>query len=354
MNFNSQETRYIRIKQILTLFYQLTKTHLAFIDASLHLVTNDGVFLDTGKVTTFFHQKNLSLFFPLITNGQFNGVFVTNKNNVPVNTTSLHQDALENIAGNVLNAYYQEISVLSPLTKEELMNGRRLLNLIISGSTTETGNPTNKLKHSQDVSTSKGINDIDIALSYIDQNINQKLTLDTVAKNSYLSPAYLSRLFKEHFKINFSNYIRIRKIALAQIQLISTDHPISDISNTTAFARANYFNKVFKETTSLTPLQFRKRYSGAQKIYTINRDLEWNDNISVYAASQHYFQKEGITLKEKNINGRPCIVAIDGLSSLSNTKGWIYLVDGVQPQIFPSETYVKNKSVIQWIYVTLS
>ncbi|MFC6259544.1 helix-turn-helix domain-containing protein [Levilactobacillus fujinensis] len=354
MNFNSQETRYIRIKQILTLFYQLTKTHLTFIDASLHLVTSDGLLIDPDKVNAFFHKKNLSFFFPLITNGQFNGLFITNKNSIPVNTTSLHQDALENIATSVLNAYYQEITILSPLTKEELTKGSQLFSLLISGAVNEVESVTHTFKPAPTPSNNKGRNDIDIALSYIDQNIDQKLTLVTVAKNSYLSPAYLSRLFKEHFKINFSNYIRIRKIALAQTQLISTDQPINDVSKTIGFARANYFNKVFKETTSLTPLQFRKRYSGAQKIYTINRDLAWNDNISVYAASQHYFQKKGIVLREKNINGRPCIVAIDGLSSLNNTKGWIYLVDGVQPQIFPSETYVKDKSVIQWIYVTLS
>ena len=97
MNFTSQETHYIRIKRILSLFFQLTKTHLSFIDSTLHLVTSDGLFLDSKKVDTFFYKKSPSLFFPLITNDQFNGMFIASKNNIPVSDTSLHQDALQNI-----------------------------------------------------------------------------------------------------------------------------------------------------------------------------------------------------------------------------------------------------------------
>lgn len=353
MNFTSQETHYIRIKRILSLFFQLTKTHLSFIDSTLHLVTSDGLFLDSKKVDTFFYKKSPSLFFPLITNDQFNGMFIASKNNIPVSATSLHQDALQNISTSVLDAYYQKIAILSPLTKKDLEKGGQLLNLLTSGFSARIDPDVHKFKPSIDLDGNEGINNIDIALSYIEQNIDQKLTLVNVSKNSYLSPAYLSRLFKEYFKINFSNYIRTRKIALAQKQLISTDEPIDKISKSIGFARANYFNKVFKETTNLTPLQFRKRYNGAKKVYTIPRELEWNENLSVYAVSHHFFQKQGVILKEQSINGYPCIMSIDGLSSLNNANCWIYLIDGVQPQILPSETYVKDRSVIQWIYVNI-
>ena len=354
MNFNSQSSHAIQIKRILSLFYQLTKARIAFIDTTLQLVTNDGIFPNSSKVKALFHKRSFSLFFPLITNNQFNGLFIANKNSIPINAMPLHRAALDNISVSILKPYYQEISVLSPLTKEELTKGNQLFGLVASGFGAKSEADLQALSTSNATNPSKSINDIDIALAYIDANIDQKLTLDTVSQNSYLSPAYLSRLFKEHFKINFSNYIRIRKIALAQQRLVSTDYSINQISKAIGFARSNYFNKVFKETTHLTPLQFRKRYESAQKIYTIHRGMDWNDNISVYAASQHFFQKKSIPLVEQSVNGYPCIMAIDGLSSLSNTDGWIYLVDGVQPQLFPSETYVQDKSVIQWIYISLS
>jgi len=358
MNFNSQETRYIQIKRILSLFHQLTKTYLSFIDIDLHLVTSDGIYSNSKEVNTFFDKKSASLFLPIITNDQFYGVFIADKNNISLNTVSLYQQALEKISNSVLNTYYQKVTILSPLTKGELNKGNQLLSLIVLGSLnknkSENEGKSENPQLSESVNFNKKINDIDVALSYIDKNINQKLTLATVSKNSYLSPTYLSRLFKEHFKINFSTYIRIKKITQAQKQLISTDQPIHKLSKEIGFARANYFNKVFKETTTLTPLQFRKRYTNVKKIYTIHRELTWNDNISVYAVSHQYFHEQGIVLKEQNINGYPCIMSIDGLSSLNNTNGWIYLVDGVQPQIFPSETYVKDKSIIQWIYLDLS
>lgn len=353
MNFPSQESHYIRIKRILSLFNQLTKTHLSFVDTSLHLVSSDGLLLDSTKIVSFFYKKGPSLFFPLITNDQFNGMFIVNKNSIPVNVTTLYQEALHSISLNVLSAYYQKIDILSPLAKDELEKGGKLFSLIASGLASKNKISTSKFENSSDFENSDGVNNIDIALTYIEHNIDQKLTLVNVSKNSYLSPAYLSRLFKEYFKINFSNYIRARKIALAQTQLISTDEPIDKVSRKIGFSRANYFNKVFKETTNLTPLQFRKMYTGAKKIYTIHRELEWNDNISVYAVSRQYFQEQGVTLKEEIINGYPCLTSIDGLSSPDNKNGWIYLIDGVQPQTLPSESYVKDKSVIQWIFVTL-
>ncbi len=117
MNFPSQESHYIRIKRILSLFNQLTKTHLSFVDTSLHLVSSDGLLLDSTKIVSFFYKKGPSLFFPLITNDQFNGMFIVNKNSIPVNVTTLYQEALHSISLNVLSAYYQKIDILSPWQK---------------------------------------------------------------------------------------------------------------------------------------------------------------------------------------------------------------------------------------------
>lgn len=354
MNLNSQEKQYTQIKQIISLFFQLTKIRIAFTDSTPHLVTNEGILPDSTDLVTYFEKKKSLIFFPIVTNDHLNGLFIANKNDIAVNTLSLCQKSLENVANEVLNTYYQRILVLSPLTKDEMNQELQLFNLIINGASNATSiTPTNN-DLSLATNRNKGITDIGIALNYIDRNITQKLTLLTVANNAYLSPAYLSRLFKENFKINFSDYIRLRKITLAQKKLIMTTQSINNIASELGFARANYFNKVFKETTTLTPLQFRKHYNSSKKIYTIYRDLTWNSNISVYAASKRFFQQQGINLIEKDVNGRPCIVAIENLSSIGNASGWIFLVDGIQPPIFPSELYVKDKTVIQWIYVHIS
>lgn len=354
MNLNSQEKQYTQIKQIISLFFQLTKIRIAFIDPTLHVITSEGLLADPTNSTNYFEKKKNLIFFPIVTNDRLNGLFLADKSDITVNMLSLNQKSLESVANEVLNTYYQRVLILSPLTKDEINQDLQLFNLLINNSHNAT--PLVPIKNSTSPITTrnKGVNDIDIALNYIDQNITKKLTLLTVANNAYLSPAYLSRLFKENFKINFSDYIRLRKITLAQNKLMTTTQSINSIANNLGFSRANYFNKVFKETTNLTPLQFRKHYSGSKKIYTIYRDLTWNDNISVYAASKRFFQQQGIDLKEKDVNGRPCIVAIEDLSSLGNASGWVFLVDGIQPPIFPSELYVKDKTVIQWIYVHIS
>ena len=46
-----------------------------------------------------------------------------------------------------------------------------------------------------------------MALKYINSNLEKSLTLENVSQKIYLSPSYLSRIFKNYFNDNFINYI---------------------------------------------------------------------------------------------------------------------------------------------------
>ncbi|MBT9678408.1 helix-turn-helix domain-containing protein, partial [Levilactobacillus brevis] len=50
------------------------------------------------------------------------------------------------------------------------------------------------------------------ALHFIHDHIHQSLSLDEVAKVAYLSPSYLSRLFKRYLQTNFVSYVNTPKI----------------------------------------------------------------------------------------------------------------------------------------------
>ncbi len=54
------------------------------------------------------------------------------------------------------------------------------------------------------------------AIRYIKKNIHRSITLEEVANHVYLSPFYLSKLFKNELNINFINYVNEQKNALCK------------------------------------------------------------------------------------------------------------------------------------------
>ncbi|MGV7716425.1 AraC family transcriptional regulator, partial [Mycobacterium kansasii] len=63
---------------------------------------------------------------------------------------------------------------------------------------------------------------ISLAIDYIQKNIQRPISLNEVAQRAYLSPSYLSRLFKKYLHVNFIEYVNNQKIALAQEKLSLT------------------------------------------------------------------------------------------------------------------------------------
>lgn len=347
MKYSAANAHNKLIRQVLILFHQLTKINLTFIDDSLQLFDRKVIITNQKQINNFFFEKKALIFFPLITNQQISGLFIANTSAISNNVANLYKESLESISKDILSLYYQDISILAPIETSRLKKDVNLLHFIMSNCCgNDISYNENLTKENQKIE----ISNINSALSYIEKNIAKKLTLIDVSKQSYISPAYLSRLFKEYFIVNFSNYIGIRKIALAQEQLVSSTESIDNISKQIGFSRASYFNKVFKERTGLTPLQFRKKYN-SKKVYTIHREIDWQNNTSVYGISSRYFKEKGIPFEIHDVNGSPYISSIGGLATSNSNNGWIFLVDGKQPQTLPSNLYVKNKSVIQWFYI---
>jgi YesN/AraC family two-component response regulator len=97
------------------------------------------------------------------------------------------------------------------------------------------------------------------AVSFIRTNYMHKITLDDVAEHIYLSPSYLSRIFKEEMKTNFNSYLNSVRIEKSKILLLSEQLSIVEISELVGFFDQSYFNKVFKKATGTTPKKFREQ-----------------------------------------------------------------------------------------------
>ena len=96
--------------------------------------------------------------------------------------------------------------------------------------------------------------------AYLAANYRQKFSLSEVAAKFYISPYYLSRLFRRVTGQSIVDYINGRRIEAAQKLLETTELSIGMVAEQTGFASAAHFRRVFRETMGTGPLQYRKSH----------------------------------------------------------------------------------------------
>lgn len=96
------------------------------------------------------------------------------------------------------------------------------------------------------------------AVKYINENYMEELSADEVAHQFMLSPSYFRYLFKSITSRTFTEHIHNIRISRAMEMLKTTDMRVLDISCDIGFNNVNHFNKVFRQQTGVTPLQYRK------------------------------------------------------------------------------------------------
>ena len=101
--------------------------------------------------------------------------------------------------------------------------------------------------------------------TYIAEHYAEKLTLTGIASQFYISPYYLSRLFKKSINLSLIEYINGVRIKAAQNLIEKTNESISDISEKTGFLTTAHFRRVFKDATGLSPQQYRQYYKRLRK-----------------------------------------------------------------------------------------
>lgn len=91
------------------------------------------------------------------------------------------------------------------------------------------------------------------AIHFILERYQGYITLELAAGAIGLNPSYLSRLFKEETEFTFSEYVNKVRIDAGCKLLESGQYSVKQISSQVGFSTYNYFFKVFKERTGMTP-----------------------------------------------------------------------------------------------------
>lgn len=102
------------------------------------------------------------------------------------------------------------------------------------------------------------IESITDAISYIEENLTQKITMDDIAKHACLSSFYFQKGFALLCGFTVSEYIRKRRLSLAGTELIQSNQKIIDIALKYGYDSPDSFTKAFTRFHGVTPTAVRK------------------------------------------------------------------------------------------------
>ncbi len=97
------------------------------------------------------------------------------------------------------------------------------------------------------------------AKQYIAQHACEDINLEDVANVIYLNPVYFSKLFKDQTGENFSDYLIAQRIKKAMELLKNETYKVYEISGMVGYKSVQYFYRIFKQYTGLTPVEYRNQ-----------------------------------------------------------------------------------------------
>ena len=99
--------------------------------------------------------------------------------------------------------------------------------------------------------------DIPRLTAYLEQNFQQKIYLDDLAKRAGMSRATLLRHFRAALGVTPMIYLRNLRLRHAAELLLKTELSLKEIADQSGFARMPYFFKAFKDCYGVSPLEYR-------------------------------------------------------------------------------------------------
>lgn len=98
----------------------------------------------------------------------------------------------------------------------------------------------------------------DRALTFINENLENNLTISKISNAALIPKSSLYKMFHTHFGCTVNEYINSKRVESAEELLINGNLSIDEISEKFGFSTQQYFSKVFKKFKGVSPAQFRK------------------------------------------------------------------------------------------------
>ena len=102
----------------------------------------------------------------------------------------------------------------------------------------------------------------DPILEFINEHLDQPLSLEILAKQTHFSKYYLCDLFRRKTGMTPMQYVRLLRISRAQRLLLSTRDSISNIGLACGYDNFSFFCRVFRTVSGMSPSEYRRKMGG--------------------------------------------------------------------------------------------
>ncbi|MBO5701670.1 MAG: helix-turn-helix domain-containing protein [Clostridia bacterium] len=100
----------------------------------------------------------------------------------------------------------------------------------------------------------------------IDADLSADLSLSSLSEAQNVSSGYLATIFKKEIGKTVSEFIREKRVKMAKNLLSTTHLQVQTIAVHCGIMDVQYFTKIFKKETGMTPKQYRENNQNTQKI----------------------------------------------------------------------------------------
>ena len=182
----------------------------------------------------------------------------------------------------------------------------------------------------------QAVNIVSLAIRYIEDNLDSKLDLETVATDLHYSKYHLHRIFTKIVGLTIHEYVQRRQLTEAAKLLVFSKRPIIEIALISGYESQQAFTSIFKAMYKVTPADFRM----AEEFYPLQLEIHLSKE-----PIKMDFTKDDIqfaTIKDINdwmelvhltIDGYPCLDEDDYVGKLSfyiaNKRALILRDDGM-------------------------
>ena len=99
---------------------------------------------------------------------------------------------------------------------------------------------------------------LNLALNYIDNNLQQSILVSDLAELMCISADHFSRIFRRVIGMGPSQYIQTKRIERAQTLLLTSRLSIKEIAETVGIPNLSQFSKLFSKQTNHSPREYRE------------------------------------------------------------------------------------------------
>lgn len=103
--------------------------------------------------------------------------------------------------------------------------------------------------------------DIQTVKDYLDENFKRRISLDDLAGSFYLNKYYLMKLFKDRYGMTINAYLNQARVTWVKQQLRFTDKTVEMLAAELQIEPA-YLSRLFKKVEGVSPTSFRKSWRG--------------------------------------------------------------------------------------------